>query len=673
MAGYRRGKADKFPRQDKDKEIITNNKIYQNYRRNHIFKANMTILSKRYPEIVAKLESCSAGDRYTISDAENGMPNVYLRELKRYYYDQKNPLEDVLRELNDLGLKNTRMALFLGMGLGYEVLYYIQHMADTQHTSQILIIEKDPLLFIAALRSVDLTVLLSNPHIQILVGVKEEELYTKLRDYLAKESRFMLLKTMKPVYYTSSLRLHKDYYIKTLQIFRDAAKHQVLNYGNDPYDSLIGVENMLVNLGEIVTNPGINLLYNQFQCHPAIIVATGPSLNKNKFLLKGLEDKALIIAADASLKILVDMGVKPHLVTSLERIMPTVKLLQGFTSDQVKDVFLAACPVVRPEMYQVYSGPRIIVYRNFDHFRWINIDKGILDIKLSAGNMAFKVAEALGCDPIILIGQDLAFSRDGQTHASGTTFGEKQEDVYNEQSLEVMGNDGNPIQTTETWYSFLKSYELDLAGYGGTCVNCTEGGAYITGTQVMPFRTAIDKYIREPFYPLDIIKNSLGSFSSAQAKQDIEKTLVLVEETIRDLTDIIEECKKGIELYYQYKIELEQCLVDDEKLNELRNSLSAIENELLTPKRNCSKSHRTFQLFFAHIFQAFNIKFEMEMLSIPEKYDDFGRALADILLRQGEWFAVVGDLANICRQSLEKAYKELFSKRENQNESNQPV
>lgn len=666
MAGYRRGKTDKFPRQGKDKEIIINNKIYQNYRQNYIFKANMTILSKRFPEIVAKLESCSAGDRYAVSDAENGMPNVYLRELKRYYYDQKNPFEDALRELNSLELKNTRMALFLGMGLGYEVMQYIQHLAETQHTSQILIIEKDPLLFIAALRSVDLSAILSNPHIQLLVGVKEEELYTKLRDYLAQESRFMLLRTMKPVYHISSLRLYKDYYIKALQIFRDAAKHQVLNYGNDPYDSLIGVENMLANLGEIVTNPGINLLYNQFQHRPAIVVATGPSLNKNKSLLKGLEDKALIIAADASLKILIDMGVKPHLVTSLERVIPTVRLFQGFTSDQVKDVFLAACPVVRTEMYQVYSGPRIIVYRNFDHFKWINIDKGILDIKLSAGNMAFKVAEALGCDPIILIGQDLAFSRDGQTHASGTTYGEKQEDMYIERSLEVMGNDGQPIQTTETWYSFLKSYELDLAGYDGTCINCTEGGAFITGTQGMPFRTAIDKYIQEPFYPLDIIKNNLSSFSSTQANQDIEKTLVLIEETIFDLTDIIDECKKGIELYCQYKTELEQCLVDDEKLSELRNSLSEIETELLTPKKNCSKSHRTFQLFFAHIFQAFNIKFEMEMLSIPEKYDDFNRAVVDILLRQGEWFAVVGDLANICRQSLEKANQELLSKRKNQ-------
>ena len=79
---------------------------------------------------------------------------------------------------------------------------------------------------------------------------------------------------------------------------KDAGSQQILHFGNDPYDSLIGIENMLANLDEIISNPGINLLYNKFAGKPAIVVATGPSLNKNKHLLKGMENKALIVAAD---------------------------------------------------------------------------------------------------------------------------------------------------------------------------------------------------------------------------------------------------------------------------------------------------------------------------------------------------------------------------------------
>ncbi len=39
--------------------------------------------------------------------------------------------------------------------------------------------------------------------------------------------------------------------------------------------------------------------------------------------------------------------------------------------------------------------------------------------------MAFKTLEYLGCDPIILIGQDLAFGEDETTHADGYTYGKK--------------------------------------------------------------------------------------------------------------------------------------------------------------------------------------------------------------------------------------------------------
>ena len=65
-----------------------------------------------------------------------------------------------------------------------------------------------------------------------------------------------------------------------------------------------------------------------------------------------------------------------------------------------------------PETYANFPGEKIIVFRKFATFEWLDIKKGILDIGPSAGNMAFKVLEYLGCDPIIMIGQDLAITDD---------------------------------------------------------------------------------------------------------------------------------------------------------------------------------------------------------------------------------------------------------------------
>lgn len=631
---------------DNEKKMLENQYLYIE---------NMKILRRYYPELAATIEKTPNENRFEwVRTGSKKLPNLKDKHSQLLYYDAESPWEDVKKQIESLNLKNTRLALFLGLGAGYELLFYCKDMVPKQHTSYILVIEKNMEVFRTALHSFDLKSVISNPRIHFLVGEREEALYTKIRNYLADENRFMLTKAMKPVYHSSALRLHQEYYISVLQAFRDAATHHLLFYGNDPRDSLIGIENMLSNINEIVANPGINLLFEKFKNRPAIVVATGPSLNKNKHLLKGLEEKAVIIAADASLKVLMDMDIKPHLVTSLERVMPTVKLLEGFSIDQVQDVYLAACPVVRNELYQAYPGPRIIVYRNFDHFKWLNIDRGILKIQLSSGNMAFKVAEAMGCDPIILIGQDLAYSKDGRSHAAGATYGELQGPQKGIETLEVRANDGGTILTNKVWYSFLKAYEMDLAQYTGTCINSTEGGAYIEGSQVMPFKDAIEQYISESFYPLAIIKENLALFSSHNSKEDTEKVIDLIERTIVEMNAVVAECQKGIEVYEKYKIELGTYLQNPEKPID-SNRLDLIEKEMMTPKTNCRKKHDTFQLFFAHVFQSFVIKFEVDMIQIPEKYDDLNLARVEILGRQIDWYAVIGELALICIRALENA------------------
>lgn len=582
------------------------------------------------------------------------MPNIWLSKINNYYYDINDPIADVKKQLEALKLKNTRMAIFLGLGLGYELLYYIQNLSIIQRTNHILVIEKDLYLFREALKSADFTEVFAHEGITFIVGVDEKDLYPLLRSYLKEKNRFIFLKTMKPVYHISSLRLNKEYYLSAFKTFREAAVHEVLNYGDAPHDSLIGVENMLSNIKEIVSNPGINLLYDKFKNKPAVVVSTGPSLNKNKHLLKGLENKALIVAADASLKIMLEMGVKPHLVTSLERVMPIVKLLEGFTTEQLNDVYLAACPVVRPEVYSVYKGPRIIVYRDFNHFKWVGIDKGILQIQLSAGNMAFKVAEALGCDPIILIGQDLSFSRDGYTHASGAVYGVNQGNEQQE-TFEVLGNDGEMIRTTKTWYSFLKGYELDLASYKGTCVNSTEGGAYINGTKVMPFKDAIDKYIHEDIYPLQIIKQNIAEFTDTNIKNDINKVYNTTQKTIEDLEAMATHCNKGINVINKYRETLEGII---NKTSSDYN-LNKMEKEILEPKSTFFSD--TFELFLAHIVQSYIIKFEMEILAVPEKYEDKSQATAEALLMHAEFYNVIVGLINKCIDSLNKAKEILLN------------
>lgn len=624
--------------------------------RDEIYRRNLKALETVNPELVGRVRGATISNYELVYTGPNTPPTLKIKSCNMNYYKAGDPLKDAEEQVQALGLKNTRLAVFLGMGLGYELLYYFNQMANKQNTNYILVIERDLEMFKAALKTVDLSHLLSNSRLEFIVGLPEEKLYVQLRNYLAENSRFIFLKAINAVYHPSSLLLYKDYYFGALKHLRESGTHQVLHFGNDPHDSIIGVENMMDNINEIIFNPGINLLFSSFKNKPGIVVATGPSLNKNKHLLKGIEEKALIVAADASLKVLLDIGVKPHLVTSLERVPATVKLLEGFKPEQVKNVYFAGCPVVRKEAYEVYPGPRVIVYRNFDHFKWLGIERGILNIQLSAGNMAFKLCEALGCNPIILIGQDLAFSRDGYTHAGGTILGDKQDFFLKGDHIEVKGNDGSPIKTTATWYSFLKSYELDVAGFDGQCINSTEGGAYIEGTEVIPFQDAINNYVNDYFYPLEIIETELNQFSKDDAEHDYNQVTSLIEGTKVDMQGIIEECEKGFMLYNNYKTALIKRLSGADGEDDFKEIVTTAHEKVIKPKNRITKEFgETYQLYFMHVLQSFNIKFEMEMIAIPEKHNSHEKALAEITLRHGEWYSVVKDLATIMLNLLCRA------------------
>jgi hypothetical protein len=519
-------------------------------------------------------------------------------------------------------------------------------------TKQILIIEKDPAMFQLALKTMDLTEIIKHKRVKFIVGLPPEDMFPVFEKYFFENNKYLFLKNTKPIYNKSALLMEEEYYISAWRTFSQAAQYAVMNYGNDPKDSIIGIENMFENLNIIIENPGINLLKNKFSNNPGIVVSCGPSLDKNKHLLAGLGNKAVIIAADSALKPLLKIGIKPHLVAVLEREIEVVQLVEGISPHDVENVYLAACPVVYNKVYKTYPGPNIIVYRNFDHFKWLQIDRGILTIKSSAGNMAFKIAEYLGCNPIILIGQDLAISSDGKTNADNASLGTEQVSYLKEKRYKVKGNIEAEVETTASLKLFLDSYNIDVARYSGKCINATEGGAYINKTTIMTFREVIDKYIQKPFNPLEKIRETIDKF--IPSPDDYKKVEALIKKTLASFKSISELCEEGLKLFDEKADELQAMkdAPDTEKLD-------GIIKQLFDIKKQCmSCDPLSWQLFFAHVGQSFYLAHEMEMFKYYDRCDSPDKARVEIALRQREWFVVVLGLIKVCIQVLNKTWED---------------
>lgn len=616
---------------------------------NPFYHANMEALRAHYPDIARLISKTPANLDYETITTKSGAATLRIRSKDFYYYDRSDPLKEIEERYKQYKLMSVPLAVFLGFGIGNEVVYYMTKYSKSLNTMNIIVIEKDPAMFQLALKTMDLVEIIKHKQVTFIVGEKINNLFPIFEKYFLENNKYLFIRGAKPIFNKSALLMEKEYYISAWSTFRQAAQYAVMNYGNDPKDSIVGIENMLENLKVIIENPGINLLQNKFSNNPAIVVSCGPSLDKNKHLLSGLEDRAVIIAADSALKPLLKMGFKPHLVAALEREKEVVQLVEDISPEDAEDVYLAACPVVYNEVYRLYSGPNIIVYRNFDHFKWLGIDRGILTIKSSAGNMAFKIAEYLGCNPVILIGQDLAISPEGKTNADNTSLGTEQISYLKEKRYMVKGNIEPEVETTASLKLFLDSYNIDVAGYKGKCINATEGGAYINGTTVMTFQEAIDKYIREPFNPLNKIKDILGQFT--KSPNDYERVDGLIEKTRNSFEKIVNLCDDGLKLFDGKAGEL-QAMKDNPETEKLDD----IMEQLLDIKKQClSLDPSAWQLFFAHVGQSFYLAHEMEMFKYYDRYDSPDKARVEIALQQREWFEVVGGLVKVCIGVLEKA------------------
>ncbi len=628
-----------------------------------VYEKNFNILSQRWPHIAKLLTSAPKELKWEpVFDPVLGRPNAIIttKDGRKIQLHSPDPLMEAEQKTKEQEFRYPQFLVFLGMGLGFYPLIFMKKKG--QFIKHMLIVERHPEILKAAMHLVDLTPLFADRRVELLVGAPENMVFPFLRKYMEFGTRKYFSKVIKFVIHEPSFAIAGSYYKHVVSAFKDAVRETLLFFGNDPHDSLIGLDNIIKNLENIIFNPGIKDLFGKFKGKPAICVASGPSLAKNAHLLREVQDKALIFCCDATLKpLLYRYGVRPHIVTSLERVPAVVKFFEGIEPELLQNTWLGACPVVVPEVYETYKGPKVIVYRDFAHFRWLGIDKGILRIGPSCANMSFKIAEALGCNPIILVGQDLAFAETGESHVEGHVFG-TQNVKLPPNAIWVRGNYAEKVPTTRAWYMFLKHFELDIAEYNGLCINATEGGAYIEGTKVMKLSDAIDEYVREKIDPLDVIREHLQVPSAEKVEEDLQAFKTTLRKTKEFMDDVIDKyeakLKDVIEFNKNILSEILKRTEDYLEPHEVEEAKRLYRE--ITELKAKSMGAPLFYLYPMHVVQAYVINSEVELTSAFEKYMNYDFSYIEWVAKHEEWFRVMIDLLRICNKRLDWIEEEII-------------
>ncbi|EAL2176261.1 motility associated factor glycosyltransferase family protein, partial [Campylobacter coli] len=256
------------------------------------------------------------------------------------------------------------------------------------------------------------------------------------------------------------------------------------------------LQNIPSMLGSIPFQRILSERKNKFE--NAIVVSAGPSLAKQLSLLKAYQDKAVVFCADGALSMLEKEGVVPDYVTNLDCRDLAMKFFQN--KGKLKQSIIALECATHPNVVHSLKAENcMIVLRNKALYQRFNLnDFGYIDTGTHVSHFSYTLALALGFKNIIMIGQDLAFDKEGNSHSKGFSYGEQFSGEKTVPTLKTQAYAGKgEVLTHTTWndYRIKLEYLFACNDQKAKFYNATEGGARINFTEELSFKECCEKLL----------------------------------------------------------------------------------------------------------------------------------------------------------------------------------
>ncbi|EMX7069578.1 motility associated factor glycosyltransferase family protein [Campylobacter jejuni] len=261
----------------------------------------------------------------------------------------------------------------------------------------------------------------------------------------------------------------------------------------------------------------------------AIVVSAGPSLAKQFPLLRAYQDKAVIFCADGALSMLEKEGIIPDYVTNLDCRDLAMKFFQN--KENLKQSIIALECATHPNVVRSLNAENcMIVLRNKALYQRFNLnDFGYIDTGTHVSHFSYTLALALGFKNIIMIGQDLAFDEEGNSHSKGFSYGEKYEGGANIDKFKIPAYAGKgEVLTHIAWndYRIKLEYLFACNDQKAKFYNATEGGARINFTEELSFKECCEKLLTKEKPKFELPKSLTKNRSDkllAKFKEKIQK------------------------------------------------------------------------------------------------------------------------------------------------------
>lgn len=428
-----------------------------------------------------------------------------------YLHSRYDPTDEADRLVAGVQGTDARCYVVFGLGLGHHVLALF---AQTQGEAAIVVCEPSLDTIVAAMFTTDLSEVIGSERCTFLTRLDKDEVHHRLEPI----GTTMMLGTQF-VAHPPSERIASQFHQAARAALTDYVTYARTTLMTVVSNSRITCKNIAYNLPAYLTTPPIDALRDRFAGLPGIIIAAGPSIGRNIDRLAGLRDRAVLIAVQTMLKPLLRRGLRPHFVTSLDFHEVSRSFFDGIDAADLEDVHLIAEPKATWHVIDTYAGMLSLLDNEFA--RLCLGDELAARDGLKAGatvaHLSYYFADYLGCDPIVFVGQDLAYT-DNVFYTPGVALHDTwRPDLNRFNTIEmreweriirrrnilrkVKDIHGDDIYTDDMLFTYLEQFQSDFARARARIIDSTEGGARKVGATVMTLAEAEARFCTRPIPP----------------------------------------------------------------------------------------------------------------------------------------------------------------------------
>ncbi|MGL4911905.1 MAG: motility associated factor glycosyltransferase family protein [Romboutsia sp.] len=377
---------------------------------------------------MCNVERCKSKDGYSVYKIEKEDKQYYLGDNNNY----KKNIDDLIINMDGV-LFDSIIFIF-----GIDTAEYIDDLkSNICNYNKVIIIEPNEEIYGVHEANI------AKANISLLLY--EEEIIEGVLNFIVNYKNFNRLHVH---CFGNYEEVYKEEYNKFIELLDRRYEVASSSISLDNKFKKIFFENMVSNLYQINSSSPLNSYIGCNKNIPAIIVSAGPSLDKNIKTMLEYKDNLknfFIIAGNRTMGTLIRNGISPNLIISIDPAPINHEMMKDYLNSSVPFAFYEYS---NKDLVNEYKGEKIYISQLFS--KTIE-DFSNLSGTYSGGSVAhtcIDTARIMGCNPIILVGQDCAFTY-GNHHSKNATFNIDR-NVDNRNLISIKDVYQNEIKTTKT-------------------------------------------------------------------------------------------------------------------------------------------------------------------------------------------------------------------------------